>query len=79
MNKIFYDLIKCFNDITNCPVLINTSFNIRGEPIVCSPLDAYRCFMNTNIDLLVCENVILYKEDQDVKQNQDYKEIYPLD
>jgi len=79
MNKIFYDLIKCFDDITNCPVLINTSFNIRGEPIVCSPLDAYKCFMNTNIDVLVCENVILYKKDQDIKKNHDYKKNYPLD
>jgi len=60
----FYQLIKAFADKTGCPVLINTSFNVRGEPIVCSPEDAYRCFMATNMDVLVIEGFVLYKQEQ---------------
>jgi carbamoyltransferase len=60
----FYRLIKRFKDRTGCPVIINTSFNIRGEPIVCSPEHAYRCFMATNMDVLVLNDVVLFKEDQ---------------
>ena len=63
-NKKFYSLIKQFKDLTGCPILLNTSFNIRGEPIVCSPKDAYKCFMSTDIDLLVIGNYIIKKEDQ---------------
>ena len=63
-NKFVYDLLKAFKDQTGCPILINTSFNIRGEPIVCSPLDALKCFMNTNMDILVIENYLLIKNDQ---------------
>jgi len=57
-------LMKRFKEKTGCPVIINTSFNIRGEPIVCSPEDAYRCFMATNMDVLVMENQLLYKQEQ---------------
>ena len=60
----FYRLIKTFHSATGCPVLVNTSFNIRGEPIVCNPQDAYQCFMATNMDCLVIENYLLLKEDQ---------------
>jgi carbamoyltransferase len=60
----FHKLISKFRDKTGCPVLINTSFNVRGEPIVASPADAYRCFMATNIDFLVIENFVLKKADQ---------------
>ena len=63
-NEKFYDLIKMYDDLYSCPVLINTSFNIRGEPIVNSPTDAFRCFMGTNLDILVIENFILYKNEQ---------------
>ncbi len=60
----FYKIIKAFKARTGSPVVINTSFNVRGEPIVCTPTDAYRCFMNTNMDVLVLENQILCKSDQ---------------
>ena len=61
-NPKFLNLIKSFNKRTNCPIVINTSFNIRGEPIVCTPEDAYRCFLNTDMDALVLENFIILKE-----------------
>jgi carbamoyltransferase len=60
----FHRLLKAFHDLTGCPVLINTSFNVRGEPIVCTPEDAYRCFMGTHIDVLVLGRIMLFKEDQ---------------
>jgi carbamoyltransferase len=63
-NNFVYDLLKSFEKETGCPVLINTSFNIRGEPIVCSPSDALRCFMNTNMDILALENYLLIKSEQ---------------
>ena len=63
-NPRYYALIKAFKKRTGCPSVINTSFNVRGEPIVCSPQDAYRCFMRTEMDILVLQNQLLYKEDQ---------------
>jgi carbamoyltransferase len=63
-NKRYYDLLKEFASQTGCPVLINTSFNVRGEPIVCTPLDAYKCFMRTEMDYLVLGNYLLYKAEQ---------------
>ena len=63
-NPKYYKLIQNFKKITNCPVIVNTSFNVRGEPIVCSVQDAYKCFMTTDLDMLVCGNFILYKEQQ---------------
>ncbi len=71
-----------FKEKTGCPVIINTSFNIRGEPIVCSPEHAYRCFMATNMDVLVMENQLLYKEEQpQAKQHEidEYKAQFELD
>jgi len=78
-NKTFYDLIKKFKEITGCSVLINTSFNVRGEPIVCTPLDAFKCLMGTNLDLLVCNNFLIYKNKQKKKFETDYKSKYELD
>jgi len=78
-NPRFYNLIKKFNDLTGCSVLVNTSFNVRGEPIVASPSDAFRCFMGTDLDILVIENFILNKKDQDPKLKEDYKNKYELD
>ena len=78
-NKRYYDLIKEFNNLTSCPVLVNTSFNIRGEPIVNTIEDSFKCFMGTDLDLLVCENFILYKEQQDQKLAIDYKNSFELD
>ena len=72
-------LIKKFKEKTGCPVLVNTSFNVRGEPIVCSPEDAFKCFMGTEIELLVIGNTILRKEEQDMSLSQNYKNKYELD
>ena len=63
-NGIYYELIKRFKDKTGCPVIVNTSFNVRGEPPVNTPLDAYKCFMLTDLDLLVIGNYMLKKDDQ---------------
>jgi carbamoyltransferase len=60
----FYHLVRAFERRTGCPVVINTSFNVRGEPIVCTPEQAYRCFMATNMDVLVLERAVLLKSDQ---------------
>jgi len=65
-NPRFHELIRQFEKLTGCPILINTSFNVRGEPIVCSPEDAYHCFMNTEMDYLVLENILLTKTDQKI-------------
>jgi len=78
-NPKYFKLLKRFNDLTNCPILINTSFNVRGEPIVCSIEDAFHCFMGTNLDILVCEDFILYKKDQDKSLIVDYKNKFQLD
>ena len=78
-NKKYYDLIKEFKKITNCPVLVNTSFNVRGEPIVCSVEDAFNCFMGTNLDILVIEDCVLYKDKQDKSLVNDYKNKFELD
>jgi carbamoyltransferase len=61
---LYHDIIAAFHRATGCPVIVNTSFNVRGEPIVCTPEDAYRCFMRTNMDVLVLENFLLEKTDQ---------------
>ncbi len=76
----FYDLMSEFDRRTGCPVMINTSFNVRGEPIVCSPDDAYLCFMRTNMDVLVLGNQILLKEEQpELHEDFDWRERYELD
>ncbi|NER94643.1 MAG: hypothetical protein F6J86_12515, partial [Symploca sp. SIO1B1] len=63
-NPRYYNLLQHFEQKTGCGVLVNTSFNVRGEPIVCTPKDAYRCFMRTNMDYLVLENFLLTKNNQ---------------
>ncbi len=78
-NPKFYKLIKNFKEITNCPVLVNTSFNIRGEPIVCSVEDAFKCFMGTNLDILAIGNFILRKKDQDKSLLKNYRDKFELD
>ena len=79
-NPRFHALIKAFERQTDCPILINTSFNVRGEPIVCSPEDAYRCFMRTEMDVLVLENAILLKSEQPHWEDDgSWKEEFQLD
>ena len=76
----FYDLMREFDRRTGCPVLINTSFNVRGEPIVCTPDDAYLCFMRSEMDALVLGNQILLKGDQPkLVENFDWRERFELD
>ena len=76
----FYDLLAAFDQRTDCPVLINTSFNVRGEPIVCTPEDAYLCFMRTNMDVLVLGNQVLAKRDQpELVEDFDWRDRYALD
>lgn len=79
-NPDLYDVLKAYEKKTKCAVLVNTSFNVRGEPIVCTPKDAYECFMRTDMDVLVLENMILYKEEQPVFQDTvDWRNKYELD
>lgn len=79
-NPRYYQLLDHFESLTQCPILINTSFNVRGEPIVCTPMDAYRCFMRTEMDYLVLENVILAKEQQPKwTESKDWREEFALD
>ena len=78
-NPRFYKLINAFKNLTGCPILVNTSFNIRGEPIVGNVEDAFKCFMGTNLDILVCENFILFKDEQDKKLINDYSKDIELD
>ena len=77
-NEIYYNLISKFYEITKCPLIVNTSFNVRGEPIVCSPSDAYRCFMGTDLDILVIGNFYLKKNDQNENVKK-YINEYELD
>ncbi|HCY12811.1 MAG TPA: hypothetical protein DG414_03130 [Gammaproteobacteria bacterium] len=79
-NPRFHQLLTAFYQQTNCPVLVNTSFNVRGEPIVCTPEDAYRCFMRTEMDYLVIENCLLSKSDQPAwEETDDWREEFELD
>ena len=79
-NPRYHSVIKAFEDLTGCPVIINTSFNVRGEPIVCSPQEAYKCFMRTNMDYLIMENILLDKKDQpELKNDSDWRDEFELD
>ena len=78
-NPRYHQLISKFKALTGCPVLVNTSFNVRGEPIVCTPEDAFHCLMGTDIELLVVGNCVMRKEDQDSRLIKDYKNAYELD
>jgi carbamoyltransferase len=78
-NPRYHALIDRFKQLTGCPVIVNTSFNVRGEPIVCEPDDAFRCFMGTEIEVLAAGNCYLRKEDQDPGLKRDYKSAFELD
>ncbi|MEO0619477.1 MAG: carbamoyltransferase [Pseudomonadota bacterium] len=78
-NPRYHGLIKAFKEQTGCPIVVNTSFNVRGEPIVCTPEDAFRCFMGTEMDTLVVGNCFLRKDRQDAALAEDYKDRFELD
>jgi carbamoyltransferase len=78
-NPAFHALLVRFKELTNCPVLVNTSFNVRGEPIVCSPEDALHCFFGTDLDLLVCGNAVLWKARQDLKKSKMRGKLYRVE
>jgi carbamoyltransferase len=78
-NELFYDLLAAFKKRTGCGVLVNTSFNVRGEPIVCTPEDGFRCFLGTELDVFVCGNTYMERTLQDPKLREDYKNKYELD
>jgi carbamoyltransferase len=79
-NPLFHAIIMAFYERTGCPVLVNTSFNVRGEPIVCTPEDAYRCFMRTELDALVLESFVLDKAEQPpVPVDEGWREEFTLD
>jgi carbamoyltransferase len=79
-NPDFHSLLSEFYKLTGCPLLVNTSFNVRGEPIVCIPEDAYRCFMRTDMDVLIMENLILYKQEQAIFiEDENWSKKYELD
>lgn len=79
-NPYYYQVIEEFKKLTGCSVIVNTSFNVRGEPIVCTPQNAYECFMRTDMDVLVLENCILYKAEQpEWNETEDWRNLYSLD
>lgn len=78
-NPIYHAVISRFNELTGCPLVVNTSFNVRGEPIICTPEDAFRCFMGTELDVLVVGNYFLTKTEQDECLKENYEEKYELD
>jgi len=78
-NPLYYRLLKRFKGLTGCSVLVNTSFNVRGEPIVCTPEDAFRCFMGNELDLLVVGSCVLTKQEQNQNLKQDYSRAFDLD
>ena len=78
-NPCYHALLTRFKELTGCPVLVNTSFNVRGEPIVCTPEEALRCFMGTEIEVLAAGNCYLRKEDQDPALRRDYRGQFELD
>jgi carbamoyltransferase len=79
INPLFHRLLRQFKALSGCPVLVNTSFNVRGEPIVCTPEDAFRCFMGNELDVLVVGNCVLRKSEQDSALRQDYSSAFELD
>ena len=78
-NPRFHELITKFKEKTGCPIVVNTSFNVRGEPIVCTATDAFKCFMGTDLDILAVGNFLLFKDQQDARIRKNYKERYELD
>ena len=78
-NPRYHAVISKFKEMTGCPLVVNTSFNVRGEPIICTPTDAFKCFMGTEMDVLAVGNFVLYKEQQDEALKENYEERYELD
>jgi carbamoyltransferase len=78
-NPRFYALLSAFKQATGCPVLVNTSFNVRGEPIVCTPEEAFRCFMGTELDALAVGNLYMVKSEQDPALKRNYAEAFERD
>ena len=78
-NSRFHALISKFKEETGCPLIVNTSFNVRGEPIVCTPKDAFKCFMGTDLDMLVIGDYFLIKDQQNMDLKENYEELYELD
>ena len=78
-NPKYHAVISKFKEKTSCPLVVNTSFNVRGEPIICTPTDAFKCFMGTEMDVLALGNYVLYKEKQDEALKENYEERYELD
>ena len=78
-NPRFHALISRFKELTGCPVVVNTSFNVRGEPIACTPEDSFRCFMGTEIEVLAVENCFMEKADQDAALKERYEGAFTLD
>jgi len=79
-NPLYWEIIDAFRELTGCPLIVNTSFNVRGEPIVCSPEDSYRCFMRTEMDFLVLENFVLDKQEQPaLDEKTDWRKEFKLD
>jgi len=78
-NPRYHALITAFKERTGCPLVVNTSFNVRGEPLVCTPEDAFHCFMGTEIEVLVVGNYLMRKEDQDPTLKRNYAEAFELD
>ena len=78
-NPRYHAVISRFYEKTGCPLVVNTSFNVRGEPIVCTPTDAFKCFMGTELDVLAVGNCFLVKEEQDEMLKENYEERYELD
>ena len=78
-NPRYHAVISKFKEKTGCPLVVNTSFNIRGEPIICTPTDAFKCFMGTEMDVLAVGNYVLYKNQQNNSLKENYKERYELD
>jgi carbamoyltransferase len=79
-NPLYWEIIEAFRWRTGCPIIVNTSFNVRGEPIVCTPQDSYRCFMRTEMDYLVLENFVLSKSEQPkFEERSDWRKEFQLD
>jgi carbamoyltransferase len=79
-NPFYYAIIKAFHQLTGCPLIVNTSFNVRGEPIVCTPEDSYRCFMRTEMDFLALETCLLERKEQpELPQTSDWRKQFALD
>jgi carbamoyltransferase len=78
-NPLYHAVISKFKEKTGCPIVVNTSFNVRGEPIVCTPTDAFKCFMGTDLEVLIIGSYLLYKNNQDNVLKSNYKEHYGND